>query len=90
MARQDKLAHVLNGRGAEDRLHKAGYTGSAWAENIAAGERTPSGAIDMWMNSEVHRGNILHPPYNQVGIGIAKNGEGVTFYTVLFGSSSAQ
>lgn len=38
------------------------------AENLAAGQTTPSSVVNAWMNSEGHRKNIMNPNYTQVGV----------------------
>jgi uncharacterized protein YkwD len=56
-----------------DRVTAQGYTNSASArENIYVGDPayggTPKGAFNWWMNSQVHRDNILNANVSQVGI----------------------
>lgn len=38
-----------------------------WAENAQA---APRAIVDIWMHSDVHRGNMLNARYDEVGIGI--------------------
>jgi uncharacterized protein YkwD len=57
-----------------DRVGAQGYANNASArENIYVGDPafggTPQGAFDWWMNSQVHRENILNPLSTQVGMG---------------------
>jgi uncharacterized protein YkwD len=56
-----------------DRVSAQGYANSATArENIYVGDPafggTPQGAFSWWMNSQVHRDNILNSTVSQVGI----------------------
>ncbi len=56
-----------------DRVTAQGYANSASArENIYVGDPafggSPQGAYNWWMNSQVHRNNILNPDVSQVGI----------------------
>ena len=56
------------------RVAAQGYSNSASArENIYVGDPafggTPQGAVEWWMNSQVHRENILNPEITEVGIG---------------------
>jgi len=54
--------------------------GSGWnTANGASGGGgiTPQGVVDMWMNSEGHRRNILNPDSRCIGVG-SNNGEGGT------------
>jgi hypothetical protein len=54
------------------RIAAAGYHGYTWAENIAAGQRTPQAVVQDWMNSPEHRANILHSALKEIGIGVAR------------------
>ncbi|MEM7128309.1 MAG: CAP domain-containing protein [Chloroflexota bacterium] len=57
-------------RGIGERLHYVGMNGAqAWAENVACGQVTSSAAVDMWMNSDGHRANILNGTYTEIGVG---------------------
>jgi uncharacterized protein YkwD len=56
------------------RASAAGYSNSASAlENLYVGDPafggTAQGAFEWWMNSQVHRDNILTPNLNDIGIG---------------------
>jgi uncharacterized protein YkwD len=56
------------------RLRRVGYRGGA-GENLGAGSgvpySTPRGMVDGWMNSPVHRANILESAYRTVGVAVA-------------------
>lgn len=41
---------------------------SAAGENIAHGQDTPEDAMESWMNSEMHKKNILSPDYSYIGV----------------------
>lgn len=60
----------------------AGYKG----ENILYGSTTAQGAMDLWLNSEGHRANILNTNYTHVGIGVAVGDDGRTYWVQLFAS----
>lgn len=51
-------------------------------ENIAAGTSDPLSVMDMWMNSEGHRDNILSPNYWEFGVGYATSDSGAGSYWV--------
>ena len=55
------------------RIQAQGMRYRAASENIYAGNPlfggTPEGAFDWWMNSQIHRDNILNPAFTQIGIG---------------------
>jgi uncharacterized protein YkwD len=69
----------------EDRLAAAGYSWSAYGENLARGHRTPEAAIDGWMRSSEHRANILDPAFTQIGTGFATDSSGRSYYVQVFG-----
>ena len=53
-------------------------------ENIAKGQKTPKEVVTSWMNSEGHRKNILNPNFTNLGVGIAKDSKGTTYWTQMF------
>lgn len=57
---------------------------SAAGENIAMGQRTPSEVMNGWMNSPGHRANILSAAYSEIGVGVAKNKNGMYYWTQMF------
>ncbi len=58
---------------------------SAFAENIARGQRTAEKVMAAWMSSsEGHRENILRPSYGSIGICVF-NHNGVMYWVQLFG-----
>ena len=56
-----------------------GYVG----ENVAYGAHNGKEAFDIWKNSSGHRKNMLGD-YKYIGIGTARNGHGVIYYTQIF------
>ena len=87
MARQGKLEHVLDGKNPLDRLRDAGYRFLAMGENIARNhEKVPPEAImKMWMESKIHRDNILNADVTEIGLGIVPDGNGQLFYAQVLG-----
>ena len=72
--------------------------GSSWStifdlstggENVAYGQKTASQVMNVWMNSEGHRSNILTADYNSVGIGCFYQPGGQIYWVQLFNSDSA-
>lgn len=57
---------------------------SAAGENIAYGQPTPQAVMNAWMNSAGHRANILGASYTYIGVGAAKNSQGVIYWTQEF------
>ncbi len=58
-----------DGRRGFTALDDYGLKHRNYAENVAAGYRTPADVVKAWMNSEGHRANILNPDLEYLGIG---------------------
>jgi uncharacterized YkwD family protein/spore coat assembly protein SafA len=65
-------------------MQNFGIRFSAAGENIAYGQRSPQEVVNAWMNSPGHRANILSRSYSQIGVGLAKNKNGVMYWTQMF------
>ncbi len=95
MARQEKMAHVLDGKRPGDRVAAAGYDYQRVRENLAVSlvepGRPPSAPEDIhkdWMNSKGHRANILDARVTEVGISMVRSKKGNWYYTQVFASPS--
>ncbi len=89
MIRRDYFGHGNVGR----RLKRHGYNWRVYGENIGGGTGSyayPRRVFKRWMNSSVHRANILDRRFREIGIGTArgnyKGHRGWTMYTVDFGT----
>lgn len=64
------------------RINDTGYfTGSAswsYGENVAAGYATASTVMTAWMNSQVHRDNILNSTFREIGVAYVYNANDTT------------
>ncbi|HZP84771.1 MAG TPA: CAP domain-containing protein [Chthonomonadaceae bacterium] len=71
MAAKGYFAHTdKQGRNIQPRLPDFGYTHYAYiGENIAAGQATPAAVMRGWMNSPVHRDDLLNPHFREIGVG---------------------
>jgi uncharacterized protein YkwD len=70
MATQDFFSHTgKDGSSMGDRVSNAGYDWRTVAENIAAGQRTPSEVVTSWINSPGHRANMLNTTIKEIGVG---------------------
>ncbi len=74
MACNDFVDHVgSDGSTWFTRIQAQGYTYTYASENIYVGNPTfggdANGAFTWWMNSQIHRDNILSPKITQIGIG---------------------
>ncbi len=65
-------------------IENFGIKFSAGGENIAMGQKTAEEVMNSWMNSPGHRSNILNATYTEIGVGLAKNGSGVCYWTQMF------
>jgi len=65
-------------------MENFGLRFTAAGENIAYGQRTPQEVMNDWMNSPGHRNNILSRSYTHIGVGLAKNSNGVCYWTQMF------
>jgi uncharacterized protein YkwD len=85
MAKQGKLEHILDGKTPGNRADAAGYDYSRIGENIAyADGGTMEEIMQGWMESKLHRDNILKKEFKDVGIAIATDGKGVKYITQVF------
>ncbi len=84
MANQEWMLHELDGKGPGDRIQAAGYRHQGYGENIAYGFRDLEKIMQMWMDSEIHRANILDKRRTEIGIGIAYSERDRPYYTQVF------
>ncbi|RMF31589.1 MAG: CAP domain-containing protein, partial [Chloroflexi bacterium] len=91
MATHNFVDHTgSDGSSAVSRILEAGYGvytfGPVVGENIYGGVGGPDVPFTWWMNSSVHRANILHEKYREIGIGVAVGSNGWTYWTLTFGA----
>ena len=67
-----------------DMMKQFGISYRTAGENIAKGQKNPQEVVTAWMNSEGHRKNILNPNFTNLGVGIAKDSKGTTYWTQMF------
>jgi uncharacterized protein YkwD len=92
MAKQGKMEHKLDGKTAFDRMRDAKYLFLMGAENIAACDAKVSlpELMVAWMESKLHRENILGPNYTDIGLGMARDKNGHVYYTQVFTKPQAK
>ena len=90
MVTYDRLSHDAGGDFGS-RLRSAGYTASAAAENIAAGQRTLSEAFAGWVASPSHRSNLLLGGATRIGIAAmaAPNSRYRVYWTLVVAAPAA-
>jgi uncharacterized protein YkwD len=91
MVERDYFSHKTKGSGRtpEQRAKRAGYNYRYFGENIGYDD-TPGDMFRAWMNSSLHRENILNRRFREVGVGAETGhfkpaGGTTTVYTVDFG-----
>jgi uncharacterized protein YkwD len=93
MASKDYFGHTLSGGVTWSRnITNHGYpTGTARAENIAAGHADAAATFAQWKNSSGHRANMLNGTYKAIGIGRAYGGSSTYgwYWTTTFGSAKS-
>src|SRR5438874_6042113 len=60
-----------DGSTPDRRIAAQGYRWSWWGENIAYDFGGPEDIVNLWMNSPVHRANILNSNFTDLGVGVA-------------------
>lgn len=66
-----------------DMIKNFGISYRSAAENIAAGQTTPTAVVQSWMNSSGHRANILSSN-TRIGVGYAKGGSYGHYWVQMF------
>ena len=85
MANKGYFSHTSPTYGSPFKMMESfGLSFSAAGENIAYGQSSPAQVMNSWMNSPGHRSNILNGTYTQIGVGLAKNKNGVYYWTQMF------
>nr|WP_281201115.1 CAP domain-containing protein [Orenia metallireducens] len=67
-----------------EMLNQFGVEFTAAGENIAKGQQTAAAVMNSWMNSPGHRKNILSEKFTEIGVGLAKDANGTTYWTQMF------
>ncbi len=73
-----------NGSSFATALTESGVNFKTAGENIAWGQKTPQEVMNVWMNSQGHRANILNTTFTEIGIGVYQEPSGTMYWTQLF------
>jgi uncharacterized protein YkwD len=68
------------------RALNAGYIYLAVGENLAGGQTSPEQVMAEWMDSALHRQNILAAQWREVGIGVRTGGQHGVYWVLEFGN----
>ncbi|WP_315190918.1 CAP domain-containing protein [Capnocytophaga sputigena] len=84
MRRRNTMTHYgKDAKDPGDRLSKAGYKWSTWAENVAMGQQNEEEVMKSWLKSPGHCANIMNPDVTEVGVARSD-----TYWTQLFATPS--
>jgi uncharacterized protein YkwD len=61
----------LDGKDPWERMADAGYDGSPYGENIAAGSDNADGTLEQWLTSDGHCRNLMSAEATEMGLGYA-------------------
>ena len=78
-ARQQSAAMAWNGVMQHNMVGN-----SAYAENIAMGQRSPQEVVDAWWNSSGHRRNMMNGGYSYIGVAAYVDDRGKVYWTQQF------
>ena len=73
-----------NGSSFSSALTEQGVSYRMSGENIAYGQATPEAVMEGWMNSSGHRANILNGSFQNIGVGLYEDEQGVKHWVQLF------
>ena len=74
---------TMSHRGYSEGIRDAGYEGSGYGQNVAAGYTSASTVMRNWMGSTSHRRNILDCSFHAIGVGYVSAG---SYWTQNFGT----
>ncbi|MFF3837731.1 sigma-70 family RNA polymerase sigma factor [Streptomyces sp. NPDC001930] len=89
MAARGYFGHASpEGEFADTRITAAGYTWSAWAENLDQGTADPASVVDDWTDGSMHEENMLDCRYRDTGVASAPGPGGTIWVQKLAAPSS--
>jgi uncharacterized protein YkwD len=81
-----------DGTSEHDRIAEAGYAAWTWNggnlivdENVWSGQGDPEDGMRFFLDDQVHRENVLSETYREIGIGVATDEDGASYYVLDFG-----
>ena len=70
----DYFSHFdKQGRGLDWWLNQVDYHYMAGGENLAKNHRSPEKVLEAWINSPLHRDNLLSEDFEEIGVGYCDN-----------------
>ena len=90
MAEHRKMTHDgTDGSTSADRIKARGYRYFRAGENVAAGRFSVERLMKGWMDSPVHKRNIVGG-FSEIGVGCAVDEDGKRYWCVNFGLPSGR
>lgn len=83
MREKNQLAHDVGDGNPKERIVAAGLSPRVAGENVARARTLERANRTLWL-SPSHRGNLLHPGFREVGIGIVQDEKGNWWVAELF------
>lgn len=80
-----RLAHDVGDGNPKQRMEEAGLEPRLAGENVARARSLERAHRALWL-SPSHRGNLLHPRFTQLGIGVVEDPQGNLWVAELFAS----
>jgi uncharacterized protein YkwD len=87
MAKQGKMEHILDKKKPAERVAATGYNWGKVTENLITADQRGvplEKIVKGWMDSPLHKENLLGKDVIDTGLGIATNGKGEVYYTQVF------
>lgn len=85
MAERGRMTHRQGGGNTiASRITSSGYSWRGCGENIAKYYSSPEEVMVVWMNSSGHRRNIKNESFRDIGVGVAKDRNGILYWCVNF------
>jgi uncharacterized protein YkwD len=85
MADRRAMSHEgSDGSTFSQRIERQGYGYRRVGENVAMGQKTAAAVMKDWMNSPLHKANILGD-FHEIGVGRAEGKDGAFYWCVDFG-----
>lgn len=89
MRKTRRVAHDVGDGPPHERLHEKGYFAEAIGENVAHAASVVSAHRALW-SSPSHRGNLLDPRFERVGVAVIPDTDGSVWVTQLFAGRLAE
>jgi uncharacterized protein YkwD len=78
----------LDGSTVPERLRRAGYIASHFAENLAGNQSNEQGALAEWQNSPPHDAALKGATLQEFGLGMADNASNVTRWVLVLATEA--